>query len=241
MRLINRILEILYGSFVLVETLGVGLDLKMKTNPELPETVSARAKSASILDRISLCGQSYSVQYCILRGNMNVWVVDSELQRRGWCARQCVGHEGIVIRTNALLVDVFLETGDRINSPIREFFDFLRDLSILNTLWRMSTTHWRTSVLCPPLKRWGTPTTRKGKADAVWTTRLTATNSRRKRDSRAVEKEEEEDFGEGIEEVRSPMDENRASEAKGLWRVSCKEMMKCRCLRKETQTNAQLC
>ena len=33
MGLINRILEILYGSFVLVE----GLDPKMKTNPELPE------------------------------------------------------------------------------------------------------------------------------------------------------------------------------------------------------------
>ena len=47
MRLINRILEILYGSFVLVETLGVGLDPKMKTNPELPETVKERYYSGS--------------------------------------------------------------------------------------------------------------------------------------------------------------------------------------------------
>lgn len=232
----DSFLEIFYGSFMndLVETLAVGLDEKTKMHPEMPETVSARAKNA-ILDLLSLCVQThqYSVKYYMLRGNTvervscllrapEKWLVASTVR----FFRTLVGmkeefYDRIVIRANALgmLVDVFFENGDRnnlLNSTILELFDFLRrerrhihiEHVVEHYYDRLKDVRYVTTF---EEMRNEYDKKREGGCSLDDITMLTATNSRMKRDTRAMEKEEEDYFAEGSDDTEKMPDVSQGS------------------------------
>lgn len=232
----DSFLEIFYNKFVndLVEALAVGIDSKSNLNPDLPETVSARAKGA-ILELLCFCVQThaYTVKYCMLRGNMVDRVIGLFQAPEKWlvCStvrfiRTLVGmkeefFDRTVIRSGALgdIVDVFFRNGDHnnlLNSTILELFDFIRrerrhvliehtiekyydrlkDVQYVTTFEEMKNEYEKK---------------REGGRSLDDTTMMTVTPSRMKRDSRAMEKEEEDYFAEGSDDNEKMPDVSHGS------------------------------
>ena len=144
----DSFLEIFYGTFIhdLFDVLAIGLikDADIPARDRLPDYVSPRAKVA-VVDLLCFCVQthSYTMKYCILRSTVLDRILGLLKAREKWLVASAVRflrtllgmkdtfYDRIIHRSEVLgrLADLLLENGDRnnlLNSTILEVFDFLK-------------------------------------------------------------------------------------------------------------------
>lgn len=226
----EEFLGVFYGNFInhLVDALAVGMEGK-DLSMELPGHVSARAKG-SILDLLCFCVQThaYNMKYSILRGNIldrvlgllkapEKWLVISAVR----FVRTLIGmkedfYDQFVVRQNAIgrVIDVFFENGDRnnlLNSTILELFDFLkkeRRHQLIQHIVEQFYDQLKDVDYVSTFEDLKMEFDKKQEAGVSLedTSMLSANATRMKRDSRSMEKEEEEYFAEGSDDTEKMPD-----------------------------------